>query len=458
MCGILGVYAKHEDVSRIAFFGLFSLQHRGQEGAGITVSDGKKIQTIRGLGLVTSVFNEEKIDSLKGYIAIGHTRYSTTGNNIVENVQPFTIHSQKGDFVVAHNGNIVNSDVLYASLKKKSALYSSSDTGVMAEIIHQAPGSSWEKKIINAFPLFQGAFSIVALTNHALFAFRDSHGFRPLVLGKLNDGYIISSETAALDVIGAVYERDIKPGEIIHIDEKGLHSTIVKHADKKSLCLFEYVYLSRPDSVLNNELIHQVRQRSGELLSYEAPVAADLVVAIPDSGTSAAIGYSKASGIPFGEALIKNRYIGRTFIQPEQRLREMGVTIKFNPLRKIVNKKRLIIVDDSIVRGITIKKIIQMLRHYGAKKIHVRICSPPIKHCCFFGIDTPDPKQLIASTMNEKQIKKFIGADSLKYLSLSGLIKAVRQKKRVLCSACFNGVYPVPVNTDFKKNILEPCS
>lgn len=456
-CGVFGIYGRHEDVARISYFGLYSLQHRGQEGAGMAVADGEHMKVVKGLGLVPSVFSEKTIASLKGHIAIGHTRYSTTGGNTKENVQPILISSDDEEFAIAHNGNIVNADVLSKTLlhlKKKST----TDTEIIGLIIQQTKGKSWEEKILMSLKKFNGAFSIVAMTKKKLFAFRDPYGFRPLMLGKLNGGYVVCSETCALDTTGARYIRDVKPGEVIAIDDEGLHEFYVKNEEKKSFCLFEYVYLARPDSIFNNELVHQVRQRSGELLAYEKPVAADLVVAIPDSGTSAAVGYSKASGIPFGEVLIKNRYIGRTFIQPEQRIRDMGVKIKFNPLKKIVKGKRIIIVDDSIVRGTTIKKIIQLLRDCGAKKIHVRVCSPPVKYSCYFGVDTPDKNKLIASEKSVEQIREYINADSLMYLSLPSLIKAARQKKNALCAACFDGKYPIQINDGFTKTIFEKNS
>jgi len=454
-CGVFGIDGKNEDVTRISYFGLYSLQHRGQEGAGLSVSNGKEIKTIKGLGLVPSVFSEKNITSLKGYMAIGHTRYSTTGGNTKNNVQPVLVHFDDEDLVLAHNGNMTNSDKLAKTFLVDTKMKSTTDTEIMGWVICKTKGKTWEEKILNAMPQFGGAYSIVAMTNTKLFAFRDPYGFRPLVLGKLNGGFVVCSETCALETTGASYIRDIKPGEVLSIDNEGLHSKGLVNETKKSFCLFEYVYLARPDSILNNELVHQVRQRSGELLANEAPVGADIVVAIPDSGTSAAIGYSKASGIPFGEILIKNRYIGRTFIQPEQRIRDMGVKIKFNPLKKIVKGKRIIIVDDSIVRGTTIKRIIELLRKCGARKIHIRSCSPPIKYSCYFGVDTPDPKKLIASEMNVEQIKKYLNADSLAYLSLHGLVQAARQKRNTLCTSCFTGKYPSPVDTSFTKTILE---
>jgi amidophosphoribosyltransferase len=451
-CGIFGIYGKGEDVARISFFGLYSLQHRGQEGAGITVTDGKKLKSVKGLGLVSSVFNEKKITSLKGFAAISHTRYSTTGGNKLCNVQPVVLEK---DFALAHNGNIINAMDLAEKLPSDIKLTSTSDTEIMGWVIKNSYGKSWEEKILSSFEKLQGAFSMVVLTKNKLIIFRDTYGFRPLVLGKINGSYVVCSETCALDTVGAKYIRDIEPGEVVAIDDSGMHVIGKVKSAKKSFCLFEYVYLARPDSILNKQLVHQVRQRSGELLTYESPVNADLVVAVPDSGTSAAIGYSKASGIPYGEILIKNRYIGRTFIQPEHRIREMGVRIKYNPLKKIVKGKRIIIVDDSIVRGTTIKRIVKMLRSCGAKKIHIRVCSPPVTDPCYFGIDTPDKKQLIASEMTVKEIKKFVGADSIAYLSLEGLIKASRIKINKLCTSCFTGQYPMPVTGGFRKDVFE---
>lgn len=453
-CGVFGIFSKNEDVARISFFGLYSLQHRGQEGAGISVSDGKKIKTIKALGLVPTVFNDKNISSLKGHIAIGHTRYSTTGGNTANNVQPIVCAYKKEQLSLAHNGNIINAMSLKNQLKGIH-FSSTTDTEIMGYTIMYESGKTWSEKIAKSVKLFDGAFSMVLMTKNKLIAFRDSYGFRPLVLGKLDGGYIVCSETCALDTVGAKYIRDVKPGEIISIDQNGISSVYKPNGQKRSLCLFEYIYLARPDSILNNELVHQVRQRSGEILSYEAPVAGDIVVAVPDSGTSAAIGYSRASGIPFGEILIKNRYIGRTFIQPEQRIREMGVKIKFNPLKTIVKGKRIIIVDDSIVRGTTIKKIIHVLRECGAKKVHIRICSPPITDPCYFGVDTPERKHLIAAEKTVSEITNFIDADSLKYLSLTGLIRAARQKSNSLCTGCFSGKYPILINEQFKKNILE---
>lgn len=453
-CGVFGIYAPGEDVAKLSYFALHSLQHRGQESAGIAVSDGMKLRSIRNLGLVTSVFNEDNLSKLKGYIAVGHNRYSTTGGNTVENAQPFILSNKRHVFAVSHNGNIINAENLakkLGSIKRTTT----SDTEVLAYTIYKSRGYKWKDKILKAAPNFQGAYSIVACSKKRLYAFRDPWGFRPLMVGKLNGFYMIASESCAFDTIGAKYVRDVEPGEIIQIDKSGLTKLGNIKSEKHSFCLFEYVYLARPDSILNNELVHEVRRRSGELLAREAPVKADLVVAIPDSGTSAALGYSAAANILFGEILIKNRYIGRTFIQPDQRIRELGVAIKFNPMKKMVEGKKIIIVDDSIVRGTTMKKIVEILRKCDAREIHLRICSPPIRWPCFFGVDTPNRRQLIAAGKTVAQINKFIGADSLRYLSLEGLIMASNQKTDKLCTACFSGKYPMKVNYKFKKNIFE---
>jgi len=455
-CGIFGIYAPGEDVAKITYFALHSLQHRGQESAGMAVSDGRKLRGIRNLGLVTSVFNENNLSKLKGFIAIGHNRYSTTGSNTKDNIQPVILASKHKVFSLAHNGNVINAKMLNSQFKhmKRSA---SSDSEVITQAIYRAPGSKWREKIMNAAPHFIGAYSIIACSKKRMYAFRDPWGIRPLCLGRLKGYYVLASETCAFDTIGALFERDIKPGEIIEIYKNKIN--ILGYIDnlgkKPSFCLFEYVYLARPDSILNNMLVHEARKKSGQILAKEAPVKADLVAAIPDSGTSAAIGYASALGIPFGEVMIKNRYIGRTFIQPEQHVRELGVKIKFNPMKQILEGKKIVIVDDSIVRGTTIKKIVEILKKNGAKEIHIRICSHPVKFPCYFGVDTPNKKNLIASEMRVKKIKKFIKADSLHYLSLSGLVEASGQGKNSLCTACFSGRYPIKIDTHFNKHILE---
>lgn len=453
-CGVFGIYGPGKDVAKITYFALHSLQHRGQESAGITVSDGETFRSIKRLGLVTSVFNDKNLSKLKGFLAVGHNRYSTTGGNTLANVQPIIVSNGGDSLAMSHNGNLVNSLELAKKLKKNN-MTSTTDTEVLALLICQNTAATWEEKITNTVTDAFGAYSTVACTKNQLFAFRDSWGIRPLVIGKFDSSYVVASETCALDTIGAKYIRDVAPGEIISIDENGLKSVAFFPKQAKKFCLFEYVYLARPDSIMDDVLVHKARQKSGKILAKEAPVEADMVVAIPDSGTSAAIGYSQSTGIPYGEALIKNRYIGRTFIAPEQRIREQNVKMKFNPMKEIVDGKSIVIVDDSIVRGTTMKKIVEVLKKCGVKKIHLRICSPPINWPCFFGVDTPERKQLIASQKTVAGIRKFIGADSLHYLSLKGLIEASGQDEDTLCTACFSGKYPMPVDVSFNKNIFE---
>ena len=453
-CGVFGIYAPGENAAKITYFALHSLQHRGQEGAGIAVSDGKKMRSIKNLGLVTSVFNENNLSKLKGFVAVGHNRYSTTGGNTVNNLQPIIIAKARRVFAVAHNGNLVNAGLLSQKLKNIKR-YSTSDTEVLAYTIYKAKGHKWRDKILNAAPSFKGAYSIVAASKKRLYAFRDPWGIRPLVIGRLNGFYTVASETCAFDTIGAEYVRDVEPGEVIQVDKNGFQSLGHIGIPSQKFCLFEYVYLARPDSILNGQLVQQVRNNSGALLAREAPVKADIVAAVPDSGTSAAIGFAKELNLPFGEVLIKNRYIGRTFIQPEQRIRELGVKIKFNPMRKIIDGKRVVIVDDSIVRGTTMKKIVEVLKKNGAKEVHIRICSPPVRWPCFFGVDTPERRDLIGSKKKVSEIKKYIGSTSLKYLSLKGLVKSSQQEENKLCHACFSGKYPMKVNYNFNKNIFE---
>lgn len=453
-CGVFGIYGKGEDVAKITYFALHSLQHRGQEGAGIVASDGNTMRSIRRMGLVTSVFNEENLKTLPGFVAIGHNRYSTTGGNTAENVQPVIIPGNGQSFAVSHNGNLIHAEKLAHDLHGTKRI-STSDSEILALLIRNNKALTWGEKILSSLPQCDGAYSITACTKEKLYAFRDPWGFRPLIIGKLGKSYVVSSESCSFDTIGADYIRDVDPGEVIEIDEGGMKTAGFIPKKTRKFCLFEYVYLARPDSVLNNRLVHAARQKTGEMLAYEAPVKADLVVAVPDSGTSAALGYSNASGIPFGEALIKNRYIGRTFISPEQHLREQGVRMKFNPMKRIVYGKRIVIVDDSIVRGTTMKQLVEVLRKCGAKEIHLRICSPPVRWPCFFGVDTPNRKQLIAAYKTVSQIKKFIRSDSLKYLRLTSLMKATEQSSNTVCTACFSGKYPMKVNMSFKKNILE---
>jgi len=462
-CGVFGVYAPGRDVARITFFGLYALQHRGQEAAGIVSSDGIRAYQHKGQGLVAQVFNEDNLSPLKGHLAIGHTRYSTTGGVHMRNVQPYLIETLYGPLAVAHNGNLTNALTLRQLLLSRGVgLYSTSDTEMMTQILG-APLEVWESEGISAeteqndpwigriramMQMVDGAYSLAILTHNALYAVRDPHGLRPLSLGKLAEGYVIASETCALSTIGAETVRYVKPGEIIRIDENGVHSFEGLPAKKRALCVFEYVYFARPDSLLDGQVIHKVRHRMGMKLAEEAPAEADLVIGVPDSATPAAIGYSLQSGIPYHEGLTKNRYIGRTFIQPDDSLRKLRVGLKYNALTSNLEGKRVVMVDDSIVRGNTIGPLVQLLRDGGASEVHVRVSSPPVKHPCFMGVDMATYKELIAANMDVESIRQKIGADSLDYLSLPGMLASISQAvgfENSYCTACFSGNYPIEI-------------
>ena len=454
-CGIFGVYAPGEDVARITFFALFALQHRGQESAGIATSDGKKIQLYARMGLVSQVFDEESLTQLTGNIAIGHNRYSTTGSSRICNAQPIVVGTGDDILAIAHNGNIVNSEHLYKELSEQGYTFSSStDSEVIANLIHSAPGHDWLEKIRWAMRRIKGAYSLVIMTKNQLFAVRDPFGVRPLCLGKINGHWVVASESCALDHIGALFVRDITPGEIVAIDSNGPKS-YHEIAERKSTCIFEYIYFSRPDSIVDGRLVYMARQQMGAQLAREYPVKADLVVGVPDSATVAGIGYARESGIPYGEGLIKNRYVGRTFISPDQRMRDLGVKMKFNPLPDILNEKRVVLVDDSIVRGTTTPKVINLLRKAGAKEVHMRVCAPPIRHPCFFGVDMASRWELIAAQKSVDEVRDYIGADSLGYISIDGLVKSVGLPQDNFCMACFTGDYPIPVQLEMDKLALE---
>jgi amidophosphoribosyltransferase len=396
-CGVFGVYAPGEDVARITFFALFALQHRGQESAGIATSDGKKIQLFARMGLVSQVFSEESLSQLTGNIAIGHNRYSTTGSSRICNAQPIVVGSGDNVIAVAHNGNIVNSERLYQELCEKGYSFTSStDSEVIANLVHSAPGKDWMEKIRYAMHRIQGAYSLVILTKDTLYAVRDPLGVRPLCLGRINGFWVVASESCALDHIGALFARDIDPGEIVAIDTKGPQS-YREIIERKATCIFEYIYFARPDSIVDGRSVYQARLAMGAQLAEEYPVDADLVIGVPDSATVAGIGYATKSGIPHGEGLMKNRYVGRTFIAPDQRMRDLGVKMKFNPLPDILRDKRVVLVDDSIVRGTTTPKVINLLRKAGAKEVHMRVCAPPIRFPCFFGVDMASRWELIAA-------------------------------------------------------------
>lgn len=443
-CGVFGVFCPGEEVAKITYFGLLALQHRGQESAGISVSNLQHLKTYKGMGLVNQVFSEDELSQLKGEIAIGHTRYSTEGLSNLNNAQPVTLTSSSGDFAVAHNGNLVNYQELKKILLQKGhCLNSETDSELIARLIAEANGSSFKKKLINGIPQLKGAFSLVISTKDKLYALRDQWGVRPLALGKLNNhGWVVASESTAIESVGGEVMREIEPGEMIEISSDGCESFHQITNGGTGFCIFEYVYFSRPDSIINDQLVHQARVNAGKLLARKKPVKADYVIGVPDSGTSSALGYSQESKIPFQEGLIKSRYVGRTFIQPAQRVRDLGVRLKFSPLGRVLEGKTIVLVDDSIVRGTTIGSIIKMLKSKGVKKVHLRVASPQFKHPCFLGVDVSRYKELIASDHTLAQIKKEVGADSLAYLSLGDLKKAVGVKMP-FCTGCFNADYPV---------------
>jgi amidophosphoribosyltransferase len=455
MCGVFGIRAEDRDVARVSYFGLFALQHRGQESAGIAVSDRGRLTVLRDLGLVTQVFTEENLRGLRGQVAIGHTRYSTTGSTRWANSQPLIHHGSARTVALGHNGNLVNAAELREELASEGArLDSTSDTEVVAALIANDP-APLEQAVANAIARLAGAYCVTALSEGRLIGFRDPHGFRPLVLGRLDGDWVLASETCALDLVGAHVEREVGRGELIVIDGDGCHATqAVPEADGGALCIFEFFYLARPDTRLAGVEVHGARVRMGERLAAEAPVEADLVMPIPDSGTPAAIGFSRAGGIPFSEGLIKNRYVGRTFIQPDQRLREQGVKLKFNPLAE-VKGKRVVVVDDSIVRGNTTRQIVSMLFEAGAAEVHLRVSSPPVISQCYYGMDFAEEDELIAARRTVEEVRESIGATSLAYLSLEGLQASTRRPESASCRACLTRDYPTEVPREATKMRFE---
>jgi amidophosphoribosyltransferase len=455
MCGILGVYP-HKDAAQLACLGLYALQHRGEESAGIITRNGKKVHLHKALGLVSDVFDEKIIRSLRGELAVGHVRYSTTGSSNIKNTQPFYVKSKIGDIAIAHNGNLTNTLSLHRELENNGALFQTTmDSEIIAHLLAHSYNNNLQDTIIWALSKLEGAYSLVLMLNDTLIGARDTYGWRPLCLGKLDGAYILASETCALDLIGAQYLRDIEPGEVVFIKKDGIKSFKPFEKTAHAFCIFEYIYFSRPDSNIFEHNVYMARKRLGAQLATEFPAQADLVMPIPDSGVFAALGFSQSLKIPFEFGMIRNHYIGRTFIQPSQYLRDFRVKIKLNPLRDVLKGKDVILVEDSIVRGTTTRARVKTLRQAGVNKIHMRVSCPPLKFPCFYGIDFPTKKELVASKHDIAWIRDFIGADSLEYLSLEGMLKVMPLPKENFCAACFTGKYPIDHACRFSKNILE---
>jgi amidophosphoribosyltransferase len=453
-CGVFGVWAPGEEVSKLTYYGLYALQHRGQESAGIAVSEGSRILVYKDMGLVAQVFDESVLGTLRGHLAIGHCRYSTTGSSVWENAQPTLSSTEDGGLALAHNGNLINTPELSRRLAP-GATRATTDTEVLTTLLAQDRGQSIDDAAAELLPQVRGAYSLVFMDEKTLYAARDPQGVRPLVLGRLERGWVVASETAALDIVGATFVREIEPGELITIDERGVRSRRFALAEPKG-CLFEYVYLARPDTTIAGRGVQTTRVEVGRVLAREHPVEADLVIPTPESGTPAAVGYAEESGIPYGQGLVKNSYVGRTFIQPSQTIRQLGIRLKLNPLKEVVAGKRLVVVDDSIVRGNTQRAIVKMLREAGALEVHVRISSPPVSWPCFYGIDFATRAELIAGSLSVEEIRASLGADSLGYISLEGLTAATTIPADRLCRACFDGEYPIPIDQDnVGKYVLE---
>lgn len=455
-CGVIGIYDKGNiNTATLTYYGLIALQHRGQESAGISVNNDGIISCYKEMGLVSEVFDNKILSLLKGDMCVGHVRYSTTGESFVNNAQPLVVKYKNGTIALAHNGNLVNAKQLRRSMEDQGMIFSTSiDSEVIAGLIAKNFIGSIEEAILKTMELIKGSYALVMMTNDKLIGVRDKHGLRPLVIGKLDSGYVLASETCALDTIGAKFIRDVKPGEIIIIDDNGYKSIQATAAEKRT-CIFEYIYFARPDSVIDGLGVYGSRHKAGRILAKEQPVEADAVICVPDSGTPAAIGYALESGIPYTVGLIKNRYIGRTFIQPTQEIREMDVTLKLNPLRAEIEGKRIVMVDDSIVRGTTSRKIVQALRDAGAKEVHVRVSSPVIMYSCYYGIDTPSRKELVGADIIADRIREKVGADSLGYLSYEGMLESVSSCGEGFCTACFNGKYPVEILEKCDKHVFE---
>ena len=455
-CGVIGIYG-HPEAAEMAYLGLYSLQHRGQEGAGIVSSDGKRVYHHIGQGLVNDVFSRpEIIQKLQGHIAIGHNRYSTTGSNQKQNVQPILVKSKDGPLALGHNGNLVNSREMRNRLQEEGAIFqTTSDSEIVVHLIARSKKSDLADKLKDALDQVKGAYSIVIMTKDKILAARDPHAIRPLAIGSFEGGYVVVSETCAMDLIGATYIRDVGPGEILVIDEKGLHSKVVEKNPRCAHCIFEYIYFSRPDSQIFGAYVDKTRRKLGRRLAEEHPADADIVIAVPDSSNTAALGYANQSGIPFELALIRNHYIGRTFIQPQQKIRHFNVKVKFNPIGGVLENKRVVVVEDSIVRGTTLRVLTDLIRKAGAREVHVRVSSPPIVDPCYYGMDFPTKDELIASSISVEEIRKHLGVDSLGYLSTEGLLDAVPGEGRGYCMACFGRGYPIPIDAVFTKHLYD---
>jgi amidophosphoribosyltransferase len=454
-CGLFGIHGAHE-AAELVYLGLYALQHRGQESAGLAVSDDTVIRGFKNLGLVCDVLTSDVIESLPGHIGCGHVRYSTTGSTVLENAQPILVDYKKGQIAVAHNGNLVNSSALRRRMEAEGSIFqTSSDSETIIHLLARSKQETIEDMLVEALSFVQGAYSLIVITKDGLIGARDPLGFRPLCLGRLSDAYIICSESCALDIVGADFIREIEPGEVVSVSERGVETKRLSHSSpERRQCIFEHIYFSRPDSVVFGESVDGVRRRLGIRLAEEHPVDADIVISVPDSSNSAALGYSEASGIPFELGLIRNHYIGRTFINPVPRIRDQGVRVKFNPVREILEGKRVVVVDDSIVRGTTSRKLIKLIRKAGATEVHFRISSPPICYPCFYGIDTPRRSELIASSYTVDEITTYLRVDSLGYLSLAGLRSCVSQPNE-FCYACFDGSYCIPFDGEPDKLALE---
>jgi len=453
-CGLFGVYAPEREVARLTYYGLYALQHRGQESAGIAVSDGRKIQLHKGMGLVSEVFSPEILHGLQGKMAIGHVRYSTTGSSLPANAQPLAVYFQKGMMALAHNGNLTNAVDLREELGNKGTVFQTTiDSEVILNLIARYRRYSLEDAVVKTMIDLKGAYALLIMAEDKIIGVRDPNGVRPLCLGKLGERYCFASESSALDTIGAKFIRDVRPGEVVTIDEQGIRSRQGIPPERTAYCSFEYIYFARPDSTMDNINVWESRRRMGVELAKECPIDADVVVAVPDSGTPAAIGYAQALGLPFEEGLLKNRYVGRTFIQPTQEMREIAVRIKLNANSGVLSGRKVVMIDDSIVRGTTSSKLVEMVRSSGAKEVHLLISSPPVRYSCYYGIDTAEREKLIANIMSTKEIQKFVGADTLYYLSEEGLKRALSGNS--VCLACFNGDYPIMVPPKFSKEDLE---